>query len=196
MELDKRWKPKQTEEKIALKLIGRSALLLQLSSLGGGTKDSDVIETDKITPAISNKLKEIAGKNSVLHKKYRLYLDIVPAALPFLPMTPIFHEAEYLCNQLEHFRIETLDVIDVAVSKLKPMRPQDREDIRLLAQLGALPNDALVKRFCEAIDRWLMDARAEDLPKYIENLHTVQRDLLFVPETQIKLPSWFTDKQT
>jgi hypothetical protein len=48
----------------------------------------------------------------------------------------------------------------------------------------------LIERFREAVDGYLLDARAEDLPKYIANLHQVERDLFGVPETAIELPNW------
>jgi hypothetical protein len=40
------------------------------------------------------------------------------------------------------------------------------------------------------VDYFLLDARAEDLPKCVENLHRVERDLFGLPETEIDLPDW------
>jgi hypothetical protein len=34
------------------------------------------------------------------------------------------------------------------------------------------------------------DARADHLPRYIANLHRVERDLLGKDETEIELPDW------
>jgi hypothetical protein len=45
-----------------------------------------------------------------------------------------------------------------------------------------------VTRFEEAVDHFACDARAEDLPKYLRNLHTV--DFLGVDETDVELPAW------
>ncbi|MGA2079014.1 MAG: hypothetical protein ABSH53_00120 [Holophaga sp.] len=39
----------------------------------------------------------------------------------------------------------------------------------------------------EALDG---DARAEDLPRYVKNLHRIERDLFFVEESEIELPDW------
>jgi hypothetical protein len=48
----------------------------------------------------------------------------------------------------------------------------------------------LVSRFRAAVDLFSGDARAEDLPRYVRNLHRVERDMLGVPETEIELPDW------
>jgi hypothetical protein len=48
----------------------------------------------------------------------------------------------------------------------------------------------LVERFRAAVDAFSGDARAEDLPRYVRNLHRVERDFLLVPETEIELPDW------
>lgn len=46
----------------------------------------------------------------------------------------------------------------------------------------------LVERFRSAVDRRWMDARADELPRYLRNLHWLQRDLLGVAETEVDLP--------
>jgi hypothetical protein len=46
--------------------------------------------------------------------------------------------------------------------------------------LDRLPHDRLVSRFRAAMKGFEMDARAEALPRYIGNLHRVERDLLGV----------------
>ena len=56
-----------------------------------------------------------------------------------------------------------------------------------------VPANLLVKRFQEACDRWAIDSRAQDLPKYVQNLHTVQRDFYLMEETPIELPRWLTE---
>ena len=56
----------------------------------------------------------------------------------------------------------------------------------------------LIERFQSAVDVYGGDARADDLPKYVRNLHRVERDHLGVPETEIELPVGFskTDGQS
>lgn len=113
-ELDQGWKGK-AKDKIVLCVIGCSSLLLQ-TGYARGTKDSDILETSAITPQVNHELLRLGGKNTKLHKKYRMYIDIVAEALPFLPAKP-----------------------------------------------------------------------------YIDNLHTVERNLFIVGETTIELPRWLVE---
>jgi hypothetical protein len=53
-----------------------------------------------------------------------------------------------------------------------------------------VPHDELIARFRSAVDIFSYDARADDLPKYVEHLHRVERDMLDVDETEIELPPW------
>ncbi len=80
--------------------------------------------------------------------------------------------------------------MDVVVSKLKPFRVQDQEDIRAVVDLGLVDPGRLLERFILAKERWLMDSWGRDLPAYIENLNMVQRDYLLFPETSINLPDY------
>ena len=158
-----------------------------------GTKDADILETEEISPEIENILLKIAGPKTLLYKKYRVYLQFIKKAFPFLPIKANYNDIKYLNDNLEYFRVRALDVVDVVVSKLKTFRPQDVDDIRAMIERGLVPTDKLIQRFEAAVDRWIMDSRAEDLPKYIQNLHTVQRDLLLVEETIIDLPIWIKE---
>ena len=59
------------------------------------------------------------------------------------------------------------------------------------ATIGELvPHERLLDRFRAAVDELDGDARAEDLPKYVKNLHRVERDMVGVDETEIELPTW------
>ena len=40
-----------------------------------------------------------------------------------------------------------------------------------------VPHDALIDRFELAVDWYSMDSRAEEIPKYVKNLHRVERDI-------------------
>lgn len=186
-ELDHEWKSGQ-EGKVTLFVIGSGALFLQ-TDYERGTKDSDVLETPEISPDISKRLRALAGRGSPLFKKYQVFLDIVRSPIPFLPQTPIFHPVPGFKN-FKNFEVKVLDIVDVVVSKLKPFRPRDKKDIEFLANKKLLPHDRLAERVRQVIDYHSMDARAEDFPKYIENLHTVEREMLFVPESKIELPDW------
>ena len=135
---------------------------------------------------------ELGGKESELQKKFRLYLDFVNQSLPFLPQKPRFHRAPSL-KRLKHFEILILDITDVAVSKLKRFSANDVSDIRFIITEGLVSHKKLLETFKEAVDYFSMDARAEDLPRYVKNLHTMERDFLNVPESDIDLPQWVVD---
>lgn len=184
-EIDKKWQP-LGDELYTLQVFGSAALFLQ-TSYNRITKDMDVLEIESLSQEAVSQLKQLAGRGSQLFKTHRVYLDIVKPAVPFFPPKPIFHQLDL---NLNHFRIKVLDIIDVVVSKLKIFRPQDVSDIEFLANQNLLNNDPLVSRFKVAIDSFQMDARAEDLPQFVDNLHIVQRDFLGVEETQIELPDW------
>lgn len=185
-ELDRAWKPMGLEP-IRLPVMGSSAIFLQCE-YDRGTKDSDILEIEEI-PARKELLK-LAGKGSAFAAKQRLYLELIKAGLPFLPPRAVFHPLDSLNTRLKNFKIETLDIVDVVVSKLKPFRIQDRDDIQAVIGLGLVEPDRLLERFHKAKEQWLMGSRAKELPGYIENLQMVERDWLRVPESKIELPRY------
>jgi hypothetical protein len=185
-EIDALW-VSEARKPISLRIIGSAALMLQ-STYDRGTKDSDVLETEQLTKAIKERLLALAGQGSELHTRHKMYLEIVAGGLPFLPQRPRFHRLKSLDKRLEHFELEVLDIVDVVVSKLKPFRPQDLEDIRAMIELGKVEHRRLVERFRSAVDAFSMDARVGELPKYLRNLHRIERDLFLVGESEIELP--------
>jgi hypothetical protein len=187
-DIDHRW-ASRVAEKIRLRIIGSAALMLQ-TEYARGTKDSDVLQTDQLLGDNKIHLEKLAGKGSELHRRHKLYIDIVASGLPFLPRVPIWHAIPELNQSLLNFHIESLDVVDVVVSKLKRFSPSDESDIDAMVSLGAVPHETLLARFKAAVDNFEMDARAENIPSYIENLHRVERDILGVPETELDLPDW------
>jgi hypothetical protein len=187
-EIDRQWE-KEHYPKTVLRIIGSAALLLQME-YDRGTKDSDVLETPEITPPLKEKLLTLAGKGSPLSKTFRLYLDVVPSGIPFLPQEAIYHKMTRINPHLKHFEIEALDVADVVVSKLKRFNVNDVSDIAEMVARGFLIHGVLVARFRKAVDGFSIDARAEDLPLYVKNLHTVERDYFRRPASKIDLPDW------
>ena len=175
--------------KIRLGVIGSAALLLQ-TDYDRGTKDSDILEALDLTSGIKRGLLELAGQGSDIHKRHRLYLDFVPSGLPFLPQAPVFHFLHALNATLRHFQVEALDVVDVIVSKLKRFNANDVGDIQAMVKRDLVGHEALISRFKSAVDAFSIDARAEELPLQVRNLHTVERDMLGVAESKIELPDW------
>lgn len=192
-DLDRLWDGAGSE-KIRLSIIGSAALMLQTTYVRG-TKDSDVLEATNLTPDIKAKLIKLAGPGSDLHRKHRVYLELVAPGLPFLPQAPMFHSVADLNQDLTHFEIEVLDVVDVVVSKLKRFHANDASDIAAMVNLERVDHAQLLERFRAAVDVYSMDARAEDLPRYVRNLHQVERDCFLADETPIELPSWIDDSE-
>ncbi|HAF96573.1 MAG: hypothetical protein A2X34_08285 [Elusimicrobia bacterium GWC2_51_8] len=186
-EFDRLWRP-HPAKKIPLQIIGSTALMLQ-AGYERGTKDSDILETASIIGPVGKKLLSLAGKNSDLNKRYGIYLDIVGGGIPFFPLKPVFN-ALPVFGGLKNFEITALDITDVVVSKLKRFTSNDAADIRAVVEKGLVRHALLVSRFRAAVDAYSLDARAEDLPLYIRNLHTVERDFLEVVESEIELPGW------
>lgn len=183
-DLDKTWGASQ-KTRVRLNLIGSSALLLQ-TSYRRGTKDADVLEIPPLDENTSTALRNVAGKDTALHKRRGIYLDVVSSGVPFMPHPAIWHAAAFN-SALSVIDVYALDVVDVVVSKLKRFNSNDREDVDAMVGLDRLPHDALVERFLAAVDWHRGDASAERIPHYVNNLHQVERDMLGVEETEIDL---------
>lgn len=187
-EIDRRW-PHEPAGKVRLSIIGCGALMLQ-ANYERGTKDSDVFETVELTDAAKQRLVAIAGAGTDLHRRWKLYVDIVANGVPFLPHAPLWHPVPDLNQALVRLDIVVLDVVDVVVSKLKRFHANDQADIDAMVERGLVPHDRLIERFRAAVDEFSGDARAEHLPAYVAHLHRVERDMLGVAESAIGLPSW------
>jgi hypothetical protein len=187
-DLDRAWKP-EGRGRIRLPIIGAGALLLQ-TNYERLTKDSDVLETTDMDEGVRRQFEALAGKDSRLHHRHRLYLDVVRLGLPLLPQRPRWIPIPDLTASLAYFRIEVLDVVDVVVSKLKRFHANDRSDIEAMVDRELVSHASLVDRFKSAVDAFSLDARASDLPKYVANLHLVERDFFDTAETEIELPPY------
>lgn len=186
--IDREWSS-DASRRVRLSVIGSGALMLQVS-YERGTKDSDVLETTDLSSETKTRLVRIAGPGTLLHQQWKLYLDVVGNGIPFLPSGARWRPVGALNAKLANLELHALDVVDVAVSKLKRFNANDQADIDAMIQRGLVPHDELIARFRNAVDVFSYDARAEDLPKYVEHLHRVERDMLDVDETEIELPSW------
>jgi hypothetical protein len=191
-EIDEEWRGPAIG-KIALRVIGSAALLLQ-TDYARGTNDGDVLETASITGAIKKELLALAGRGTRLHTRHGIYVDVVASGLPFLPHGPTWHPLSELNGTLRVFAVEVLDVVDVVVSKLKRFHADDQSDVKAMIDRDLVPHALLVDRFRSAADVFGGDARAEELPRYVRNLHRVERDLLDVAESEIDLPPWISDE--
>ncbi len=185
-EIDSGWKP-IGEEPITLQIIGSAALMLQ-TRYERGTKDSDILESRDGSPKIKAQLLTLAGKDTDIYKRLHLYVDIVNRAILFLPQSPLFHPLPRI--ELKNFRVEVLDIVDIALSKLKRFNSDDANDIRAMADKKLIDHPRLVSRFQAAADWFSIDARAPDLARYLKNLNKVEREILAVPPSEIELPEF------
>lgn len=191
MEVDRAW-PSPEVASIAtpftLRIIGSAALMLRTHH-ERRTKDSDVFETHDLTPVMKRRLLTIAGKGTPLALRLAMYVDVVHNGLPFFRQKAVWHDVTTRAA-LQHFRLSVLDPVDVVVSKLKRLSPNDLVDIEAMVDRGHAEHDAVVACFREAVDYFAYDARADDLPKIVANLHRVERDIFGVDESEIELPGW------
>lgn len=187
-DVDRLW-DRAGQGKICLSIIGSAALMLQ-TSYERGTKDSDILEAASLKAETKDRLLQLAGHGTDLYRRHRVYLEFVAPGIPFLPQNPLFHLVGDLNEELAHFEIEVLDVADVVVSKLKRFHANDVSDIEAMVNLEKVDHARMIERFRAAVETYAMDARAEDLPRYVRNLHRIERDCFQAPETPIELPSW------
>ncbi len=184
-EIDREWHT-QEPERIPLRIIGSCALMLRTSYVRG-TKDGDVWHALGLPDAIARRLEQLAGRDSAIHKRRKLYIDIVANGLPLLPFPPVFHPIPQLDTRLTNFSVYALDVVDVVVSKLKRFHGDDRSDISAMIDRGLVPYEAFRDRFLKAMDRVTEE---EKRPRYFRNFNQVERDMFFVDES----PSPYEDE--
>jgi hypothetical protein len=121
------------------------------------TADIEVIEsrgTDSAT------LVRLAGKGSVLHKKYRVYIDVVTVA-------DVPHEYESrladVFDQFKHLRIKAFERHDLVLAKLARNIDRDRQDVDALARGPGLDVAVLRDRYQRELRPILGRPEREDL---------------------------------
>ncbi len=184
-EIDQRWGVPFTPKPI-LHLIGAGALIIQEPRHQRATKDGDIYEALPLEQPVQDRLLELAGRNSEIHVRLRLYVEILHNGFPFLPQLPVWHPI----RSFAHFDLVALDIVDICVSKLIRFSADDREDIDAMVQLGLVAHATFLARFRSAAEILSMDARAAELPDVIANLHQVETDMIGADPTEIELPSW------
>ncbi len=177
-----------TAEAATLRVIGATALALQVD-YDRGTKDADVLRATGLSDEAAAHLLDLAGPGTHLAKRWRLHVELVPNGIPFLPHGPVWREVS-LPDASPIITVLALDVVDVVVSKLKRFHANDRADVGAMIAAGHVEHPRFVERFRSAVDEFIYDARAEELPRYISNFHEVERDVFGVEESEIDLPAW------
>jgi hypothetical protein len=139
-------------EHLDLYHIGRSALVLDYGALLT-TRDFDFVQMRE--SELEAKALELFGKDTPNAERLGLYLDPVPQALPPLPQW--FRKR---CRQAggswKVLRLCRLEPHDLATTKLKSFRPQDRQDLQFLCDQGLLDPTAL-RSSVESAFTWVME---------------------------------------
>ena len=120
---------RQLTEDCRLAVFGGFAVT-QEYGLSRETNDIDVL--DIVPQGLVSTLTAVAGKESMLAKRYKVYLDVVVMA------NPPFHYESRLRPMYEgaftHLQLLVMDPYDVALTKLKRDSDKDFQDVLQLAQ--------------------------------------------------------------
>jgi hypothetical protein len=144
-------------ERLELYHIGRSALILHhaLQVPVGGTRDIDVVQVTFPCPPLFDKALALFGKGTVNADRLGLYLEGVPVGLPPLPGWFATRSRE-APGAWQVVRLWQLEPHDLAATKLKSFRAQDREDLQFLCDAGQLQAEEL-RQSLESAFRWTTD---------------------------------------
>jgi hypothetical protein len=106
-------------------------------------------------------LMDFAGEGSPLHKKYKVYLQVVGVA----PITINYEDrlTEMFPGNFDHLRLLAFDPYDLALSKLERNTQRDRDDVKHLARTVPLDLRLLETRYIEELRPDLGNSSREDL---------------------------------
>ena len=189
LDLDKRWQS-QGEPRIRIRILGSMSLMLQ-TDYERGTKDGDILYAPPVEGLVKDRLLALGGQGTVLAKRHRVYIDVVTSGILMLPAQPQYIPIPGLTARLTNFEVEALSIPDVVITKLKPFRPADIEDINAMILRRHITHDQFLGLFQSAVDRFADSATgAAKLPQIVQNFNQIERDSFGVEETEIELPPW------
>ncbi len=134
-------------------------VIAQIYALPRPTVDVDtlvIVPGEESKNLISN-----AGKGSELHRKYKVYLDLVTVA-----DAPENYEArltEMFVGAYQHLHLFALDPYDLALAKLGRNSERDREDVLRLARKTPFELDLLKQRYEEELRPYIANQQRNDL---------------------------------
>jgi hypothetical protein len=130
-----------------------------LYELARPTADVDVVA---ITPRSEvEPLMNLAGQGSELHRKHKVYLQLV--GLVTLPDSYEERLTEIFPRGFKHLRPLALDPYDLALSKIERNTQRDRDDVRHLARTVPFDLDMLHDRYERELRPYLGNPKREDL---------------------------------
>ena len=145
-------------EKISLEIIG-GFIITQVYGADRTTNDVDILSV--VPHGFSQKLLELAGEGSPLHKKHKVYLDTVGVAL--LPENYEDRLSEIVPGAFKNLRLLALDPYDVALAKIERNIERDREDVKFLARTIPFDLEILKERYEKELRPVLGNPSREDL---------------------------------
>jgi len=117
------------------------------------TSDIDFLAA-RINPTTVD-LEALAGLHSLLHRRFKLYLQHVTVVTPpcdyELRLVRMFPTAPW-----RHLKLLALDATDLALSKLERNNDRDRDDFLRLARSGLINRTALQQRYTEELRPYLL----------------------------------------
>ena len=123
------------------------------------TSDIDYLRI--IPPDQSRVVLQLAGYESILHKKYGLHFQQVSVAT--LPEDYETRLTELFSGRFKNLRLMGLDPYDLVLSKLERNTPVDRDDVRFLSKAVPLDPNILQARFEKELRPNLGNSDREDL---------------------------------
>lgn len=145
-------------EDVEVHCLGGFVITL-LYDLARPTADVDVIAITPISEIES--LMSLAGQGSELHRKHKLYLQLVGVAT-----VPDGYEErliEIFPGAFKRLRLLALDPYDLALSKIERNTQRDRDDVRHLARTVPFDLDVLNERYQMELRPYLGNPEREDL---------------------------------
>lgn len=146
------------KEEVELHCLGGFVVTV-LYGLARPTADVDVMV---IAPrGESEYLLRLAGKGSELHRKHRVYLDLVTIAS--VPEDYDQRLTEMFPGAFKHLRLCAFDPYDIALAKLERNIQRDRDDVKHLARTVPFDLDLLKERYEKELRPYLGTPAREDL---------------------------------
>ena len=146
------------EEEVELHCLG-GFVMTMLYGLDRPTADVDVLPLG--SNVVTESLIGLAGQGSALHKKYKVYLQVVGVAP--IPLNYEDRLTEMFAKTFNHLRLFALDPYDLALSKIERNTQRDRDDVKHLARTVPLDLNVLNERYENELRPDLGNAKREDL---------------------------------
>jgi len=155
-------------EELELHCLGGFVMTI-LYGLERPTSDVDVLPTGS-NPATES-LIDLAGEGSKLHKKYKVYLQVVGVAS--VPENYEDRLTEMVPLTFKHLRLLALDPYDLALSKLERNTQRDRDDVKHVARTVPFDLGLLQERYQKELRPDLGNPEREDLTLIAEERNKI-----------------------